>query len=232
MMGPYGILLIAGSVFLAVGVGLGVLDWRRSRRQAVMREQTGADAAAWSDGDRRAAQAAVADAHDANRAWNDAHRSYDARAYVLAGLARSLARASAARGDALRNAAAAGLHPRAQLIPDDWRPPEELHDDPAGRPIPERWARFDRATNTLAAVGSTTDSTLDEVAAAHDELAAAAIELAEQLEAVAPAAKNAPSCCSFCGHTVDQVTTLIAGPGVSICDECVDLCNEITTREP
>ena len=46
--------------------------------------------------------------------------------------------------------------------------------------------------------------------------------------------------CSFCGKSQKQVKKLIAGPGVYICDECVDLCNEIideelvttTSREP
>mgnify|MGYP000349566502 CR=1 FL=1 len=33
--------------------------------------------------------------------------------------------------------------------------------------------------------------------------------------------------CSFCGKTQKQVAQLIAGPGVYICDECVELCNEI-----
>jgi hypothetical protein len=33
--------------------------------------------------------------------------------------------------------------------------------------------------------------------------------------------------CSFCGKDKDSVTKLIAGPGVYICNECVDLCNEI-----
>ncbi len=33
--------------------------------------------------------------------------------------------------------------------------------------------------------------------------------------------------CSFCGKSQDEVTKLIAGPGVYICDECVELCNEI-----
>ena len=37
--------------------------------------------------------------------------------------------------------------------------------------------------------------------------------------------------CSFCGKTQDQVKKLIAGPGVYICDECVDLCNEILDEE-
>lgn len=33
--------------------------------------------------------------------------------------------------------------------------------------------------------------------------------------------------CNFCGKTEDQVTKLIAGPGVAICDECVDICMQI-----
>jgi len=37
--------------------------------------------------------------------------------------------------------------------------------------------------------------------------------------------------CSFCGKTQDQVKKLIAGPDVCICDECVDLCNEILDEE-
>lgn len=37
--------------------------------------------------------------------------------------------------------------------------------------------------------------------------------------------------CSFCGKTQDQVKKLIAGPDVYICDECVDLCNEILDEE-
>ena len=37
--------------------------------------------------------------------------------------------------------------------------------------------------------------------------------------------------CSFCGKTQKQVKKLIAGPGVYICDECIDLCNEIIVEE-
>ncbi|MBM3260499.1 MAG: ATP-dependent protease ATP-binding subunit ClpX [Candidatus Sericytochromatia bacterium] len=43
-------------------------------------------------------------------------------------------------------------------------------------------------------------------------------------------AKGHPKC-SFCGKTQDQVRKLIAAPGVYICDECVDLCNEILDEE-
>ncbi|MBD2310892.1 ATP-dependent protease ATP-binding subunit ClpX [Desertifilum sp. FACHB-1129] len=37
--------------------------------------------------------------------------------------------------------------------------------------------------------------------------------------------------CSFCGKSQEQVRKLIAGPGVYICDECVELCNEILDEE-
>ncbi len=37
--------------------------------------------------------------------------------------------------------------------------------------------------------------------------------------------------CSFCGKSQKQVKKLIAGPGVYICDVCIDLCNEIIASD-
>ncbi|MCB1327922.1 MAG: ATP-dependent Clp protease ATP-binding subunit ClpX, partial [Leptospiraceae bacterium] len=37
--------------------------------------------------------------------------------------------------------------------------------------------------------------------------------------------------CSFCGKEQDSVRRLVAGPGVYICDECIELCNEIIAEE-
>ena len=37
--------------------------------------------------------------------------------------------------------------------------------------------------------------------------------------------------CSFCGKAQHKVVKLIAGPGVYICDECIDLCNQIIVEE-
>lgn len=37
--------------------------------------------------------------------------------------------------------------------------------------------------------------------------------------------------CSFCGKTEDLVRKLVAGPGVYICDECIELCQEIVSEE-
>ncbi|MBD8839440.1 hypothetical protein IFU39_16630 [Paenibacillus sp. CFBP 13594] len=39
--------------------------------------------------------------------------------------------------------------------------------------------------------------------------------------------KNPELCCSFCGKAQSEVAGIVAGPNVYICDECVDLCNEI-----
>jgi len=38
-------------------------------------------------------------------------------------------------------------------------------------------------------------------------------------------------CCSFCGKSQEEVRKLIAGPQVYVCDECVELCNEIMIEE-
>jgi ATP-dependent Clp protease ATP-binding subunit ClpX len=37
--------------------------------------------------------------------------------------------------------------------------------------------------------------------------------------------------CSFCGRTQGQCAKLIAGPGVYICDQCLDLCDELIADE-
>jgi ATP-dependent protease Clp ATPase subunit len=39
-------------------------------------------------------------------------------------------------------------------------------------------------------------------------------------------------CCSFCVKDKDSVAKLVAGPGVYICNECVDLCNQIIAAAP
>ena len=37
--------------------------------------------------------------------------------------------------------------------------------------------------------------------------------------------------CSFCGKSQDQVFRLLAGPGVYICNECIDLCSDILAQD-
>lgn len=46
------------------------------------------------------------------------------------------------------------------------------------------------------------------------------------------AARLQTLCCSFCRKEKDAVAKLVAGPGVYICNECVDLCNLIIAEEP
>ena len=38
--------------------------------------------------------------------------------------------------------------------------------------------------------------------------------------------------CNFCGKGQDQVRRLVAGPGVFICDQCIELCNEVLRESP
>ncbi len=37
--------------------------------------------------------------------------------------------------------------------------------------------------------------------------------------------KDLEICCSFCGKSQDEVTRLVEGPGVYICDTCIEFCN-------
>ncbi|PIR25581.1 MAG: ATP-dependent Clp protease ATP-binding subunit ClpX [Deltaproteobacteria bacterium CG_4_10_14_0_2_um_filter_43_8] len=46
-----------------------------------------------------------------------------------------------------------------------------------------------------------------------------------------PIDDNLDLCCSFCGKSQREVKKLIAGPNVYICDECIDLCNDIVAEE-
>lgn len=58
--------------------------------------------------------------------------------------------------------------------------------------------------------------------------------LMEAIEPMLMRAVNGPAeklNCSFCGKSQELVKKLVAGPEVCICDECVDLCNEILDEE-
>jgi hypothetical protein len=50
-------------------------------------------------------------------------------------------------------------------------------------------------------------------------------------EADAPETPKRLYCCSFCGKSQIEVKTLVAGPGVFICDECVQLCQAIIDKK-
>ena len=51
-------------------------------------------------------------------------------------------------------------------------------------------------------------------------------------EAEAPQTSKRVYRCSFCGKSQEEVKTLVAGPGVFICDECVQLCQAIIEKKP
>jgi hypothetical protein len=146
------ILLIAAVVF---GVALAE-GWQRStdRRDALDRREVL----------RLARSAAIAEGRAADRAWVDAHLGYTPRTYVFAGCVRTLGLASAQRADALRNFARTGAQPTGALVSNEWRVPFELQDDRRHRLEPERWAHFDRAVQALAAIGSSEDSSLQQLA--------------------------------------------------------------------
>ena len=42
-----------------------------------------------------------------------------------------------------------------------------------------------------------------------------------------PNKKETEICCSFCGRTQDEVARLIEGPGVFICDNCIEFCSSL-----
>ncbi len=48
---------------------------------------------------------------------------------------------------------------------------------------------------------------------------------------MSPKDDNGQLTCSFCGKSQDEVKKLIAGPTVYICDECIELCNDIIDEE-
>jgi ClpX C4-type zinc finger len=48
---------------------------------------------------------------------------------------------------------------------------------------------------------------------------------------IATPEQSANLVCSFCGKSQDDVRKLISGPTVYICDECIDLCNDIIAEE-
>jgi hypothetical protein len=51
-------------------------------------------------------------------------------------------------------------------------------------------------------------------------------------DAAAGGGRQATLSCSFCTKDKDSVAKLVAGPGVYICNECIDLCNQILTMGP
>ena len=126
---------------------------------------------------------ALVEVHAADLAWRQAHDPYDARTYLLTGRLRQFGLAAEERSRAIRQAAAAGLVRSRPLLEDNWQVPYELQSSGYRyRPGPlERWQRFDRAAQTLAAIATSQDSSLDATADAHHQLATVALGLADEL---------------------------------------------------
>ena len=61
----------------------------------------------------------------------------------------------------------------------------------------------------------------------HRIIAGKAPEPSAAIDNILADAKNGTLRCSFCGKSQNEVQKLIAGPQVYICNECIDICNEI-----
>jgi hypothetical protein len=217
---------VALAVIGACGAALGALAadaWhhrRQGRRERERREL-----------EQLAGRQAIADAQAADRGWARAHRPYNASLYVHAGVLRTLGVAAHKRADAIRNLNATGQPVRPTVLSERWRPPFRLAAGCSERPESDRWPRFDRAADALAAIATTPGSQPDAVAGAHDELALAALQLAAHLEQLAPEQQQAGGAtrCSFCGRSNKHpdIAKMIVGPGTNICSDCVSLCAEI-----
>jgi len=57
------------------------------------------------------------------------------------------------------------------------------------------------------------------------------VEKAKKYDQLAKLNRSHEVSCSFCGKSQSAVKKIVAGPGVFICDECVELCNEILNED-
>jgi RNA polymerase-binding transcription factor DksA len=139
-------------------------------------------------------------------------------------------------GDAAREHAAAlralhneGFAPKGVQARDDWEAPLELHTDTLRPGAIESWQALDRAFQGLLAALDDPDASFAHHATAFETLAAATDQITETLANATNI--DLATRCSFCGKPGPQLRRLIAGPGVSVCDECVALCAELLEEE-
>jgi len=57
------------------------------------------------------------------------------------------------------------------------------------------------------------------------------VEKAKKYDQLAKINKGFEVCCSFCGKSQSAVKKIVAGPGVAICDECIELCNYMLNED-
>lgn len=211
-----------------------MIDWWRQDRHTAAPDPRSAQQGATVDRTR----VVLARIEQADAAWRRAHQGYESRALLAAAVARDIAVAAQTTANALRDLEAIGgaLHPGRSLLGEDWRLPLELRasSDADRRPAPGSWQRLDRAAAELSAIGSTPDVPLSALIAAYRELAQAAGDLANrlQLNAAEQIGEDGRAVvCSFCGQPNTQVERMVAGPGINICNECVELCVEIIEEQ-
>ena len=112
-----------------------------------------------------------------------------------------------------------------QPAPAARRDPRQAHRAGRREGAPGHRARLlhDRPTRPRSTASSTTSSPTAEGATSSIH--------GRRSEVAGPTDGNDQLLCSFCGKSQRQVKKLIAGPGVYICDECIELCNEIIDEE-
>jgi ClpX C4-type zinc finger len=210
-------MLVAHSVFVTAGVLagavtvclslLGYLHQRRTMRARIEEERL---------------QGARTNYQLASERLDQALRAFRGLPWRLENLADSLAAAALAGRELDR----VGF-PRGTRGDDmaSWQTPEELHRDSPRPGDPRRWQALDRAISTALATADDPTAGYGAGAAACEQLAAAARALSAEVDATPR--PHAREQCWFCGQTADQVRTLIAGEHASICDECVEFCNEV-----
>jgi ATP-dependent Clp protease ATP-binding subunit ClpA len=154
------------------------------------------------------------------------------------GVAAAVLEELGVRADAVR-AAARELFPGGGGLPGEWPPQESAEAREAlqrAAAIAQQAGRSDVGTEHLLAALALVPGSRARRVLSHLGVSIAAIK--KEVDCYVGPGKQrrrkrgkADLACSFCGKSQKQVKKLIAGPRVSICDECIDLCNEILADE-
>jgi ABC-type nickel/cobalt efflux system permease component RcnA len=107
----------------------------------------------------------------------------------------------------------------------DWHLPAELRHDSPRPGDREPWQTLDRSIAHLLATLDRPTAEFTAHARAHQDLADAAAHLADEVRRT-PRPQRIEQCW-FCGQLADEVKRLVQGPHASICNECVEACNEV-----
>ena len=92
--------------------------------------------------------------------------------------------------------------------------------------------QYHRAINSLHESGASTRDIADLLDMSHQRVHQIVGKDEEALVEARERAARMPNLgCTFCGKSKDHVQKLIAGPGVYICNECIELCNDIISDD-